>query len=207
MLHELLWKANADLATACRDHPFVRGLGDGTLPSAAVRRYVAQDAFFLRAFLRAYALALAKCADEPHQRTLYELMGGVLDELRLHAAYAARLGIDLHDVAPLPAAQAYTDFLHETAWRAPLGEIIAAMTPCLRLYAWLGTALAPQNRPGHPYGDWIETYSGAAFGELADRLDALLDATADDTPAVRAAYRRAMECELAFFAAPLKEPA
>jgi thiaminase/transcriptional activator TenA len=35
--------------------------------------------------------------------------------------------------------------------------------------------------------------------ELARRLEALLDELADDRPEVRALYRRAMECELAFF--------
>jgi hypothetical protein len=38
-----------------------------------------------------------------------------------------------------------------------------------------------------------------AFGTLADQLEALLDTHATDTPAVRAAYGRAMRLELAFF--------
>ncbi len=57
MLGGLLWKLNADIAKRCLEHPFVRGLGDGTLDRQAFRRYVAQDTFFLRAFLQAYALA------------------------------------------------------------------------------------------------------------------------------------------------------
>jgi hypothetical protein len=38
---------------------------------------------------------------------------------------------------------------------------------------------------------------------LASRLERLLDEHADDRPAVRAAYRRAMHLELAFFDAAL----
>jgi thiaminase/transcriptional activator TenA len=87
-------------------------------------------------------------------------------------------------------------------------EIVAAMTPCMRLYAWLGAELAAEtrgSRASHPYREWIETYGGAEFQGAAARLEGLLDRLAADRPAVREAYHYAMECELRFFAAPLME--
>ncbi len=206
MLHAMLWQENADLAGACRDHPFVRGVRDGTLDPAAFRRYIAQDAFFLRAFMQAYAVALARCTQLAHARLFHTFIGGVLEELKLHAAYAASLDIDLEHAAPLPAARAYTDFLLRTAWHGTVGETVAAMTPCMRLYTWLGRELAPALRPGHPYERWIATYASDEFDRLAAEVEALLDATAADTPPVHDAYRYAMQCELDFFAAPLEPP-
>lgn len=203
MLHETLWQANRDLAQSCLELPFVQGLADGHLKAAAFQCYVAQDTFFLNAFLRAYALAAAKCERLDQVATFRDLMSGVLEELELHRGYAQRLGIDLSTVAPLSAARAYTDFLLRVAWSAGVDEIVAAMTPCMRLYAWLGVELAPQLRDDHPYGDWIRTYADAAFEALARRLEVLLDDIADDTPAVREAYRHAMVCECNFFAAPM----
>ena len=50
-----LWNANADLAQACLANPFVHGIADASLPVECFRAYVAQDAFFLDAFARAYA--------------------------------------------------------------------------------------------------------------------------------------------------------
>ena len=203
MLHEILWRANRDLAQACLALPFVEGLANGRLEAAAFQCYVAQDAFFLNAFLRAYALAAAKCERLDQAAQFHGLMGGVLEELQLHRGYAQSLGIDLSAVEPLPAARAYTDFLLRAAWSAGVDEIVAAMTPCMRLYAWLGAELAPSQRQDHPYGDWIRTYADPEFEALAQRLEALLDDTAADTPTVRQAYRYAMQCERAFFAAPM----
>ena len=59
MLHDILWQQNARLAAECPLYPSVRGLADGTLDPETFKRYVAQDAFFLNAFARAYALAAA----------------------------------------------------------------------------------------------------------------------------------------------------
>ncbi len=205
MLHHVLWQANKDLAQAALELPFVQGLADGGLDADVFRRYVAQDVFFLHAFLRAYAVAAAKCDELEHVAQFHGLMSGVMEELKLHAQYAESLGIDLSQVEPLTATRAYTDFLLRVAWSAGVAEIIAAMTPCMRLYAWLGTELMPQLqlREEHPYRDWIQTYSSADFHALADGLEQLLDGLATDNAAVRDAYRYAMRCECEFFAAPL----
>lgn len=205
MLHAALWQLNADLAQHLQDHPFVRGLGDGTLDPQAFGRYVAQDAFFLRAFMKAYALAAAKCDDLHHARVFHELMAGVLDELQLHQSYSVSLGINLDQVIPYAATMAYTDFLLRVAWHGSLSQIIAAMVPCMRVYRHLGQQLAVSLRPDHPYEAWIQTYCGDDFGQLCGRLELLLDEFAADQPAVRDAYRYAMQCELDFFSAPLDD--
>jgi thiaminase/transcriptional activator TenA len=196
-----LWAANADLAHACAANSFVRGLADGTLPIAQFGAYVAQDAYFLDAFARAYALALARSPDRHGLEQFHALIGGVLDELRLHAGYAARWQVDLSRAAPTQATYAYTDFLLATASLQGVGETCAAMAPCMRLYAYLGQQLAAVSVAGNPYQAWIETYAAPEFDALAAVLEGLLDRYAADTDAVRRAFRRAMQLELAFFQA------
>lgn len=195
-----LWAGNADLARRCLEHPFVQGLGQGSLPRAAFCAYVAQDAYFLESFARAYALAIAHSPDRNSLVAFSELLQGVLEELQLHAGYASRWGINLNTTTPLPATSAYTGFLLTTARRGDAGLISAAMTPCLRLYAWLGQQLRAQvGQPGHAYAEWIDTYADPAFEALAARLETLLNRLAQPTSAVEQTYRRAMELELAFF--------
>jgi thiaminase/transcriptional activator TenA len=205
-LHEVLWKGCNDLAEACARHPFVLGLAGGSLDPEVFKRYVAQDAFFLDAFARAYALAAARCRRVEDLEAFHRLLGGVIEEKRLHRGYAAELGIDLERAVPNPAARAYTDFLLRAAWTAGPGETLAAMTPCMRLYAHLGGALAAGGIPGHRYRKWIETYSSREFEELARSIEELLDRHAANTQPVRSAYRYAMSCELDFFTAALEGP-
>jgi thiaminase/transcriptional activator TenA len=203
MLHDVLWQSNFDLTRSCLAHPFVQALGNGSLSEDLFRGFVAQDTFFLRAFQKAYALALARSEDAEMTAVFSDLIAGVTEELKVYDAYATELGIDLQSVVPNPACGAYTDFLLRTAWHASLAEIVAAMTPCMRLYAYLGGELVRTCRPQHPYRRWIEAYSGEEFQGLADRLEVLLDRLGVDWAAVRDGYRYALQCELDFFTAAL----
>ncbi len=121
-LSDRLWSANSDLAADALAHPFIRGLGDGSLDREVFAGYVAQDAFFLESFARAYALALARSSDTPTLIALAGLIAGVADELGLHSSYAARWGIDMAGVEPSPATLAYTEFLLATAATSGLGD-------------------------------------------------------------------------------------
>jgi thiaminase (transcriptional activator TenA) len=198
-----LWRNNAELAEAALAHPFVRGIADGTLAQDRFAGYVAQDAFFLESFARAYALAIAHSPDRAALDSFADLLDGVRAELALHASYAQRWGIDLSAVTASPATAAYTDFLLATAALGGVGLTCAAMTPCMRLYAHLGRRLADGPVDGR-YAEWVDTYADPAFEALAATLERLLDRYADpDSPRVRAVYRRAMQLELTFFTAAL----
>ena len=92
-LAKKLWAENEDLAQAALTHPFVQGLRTGNLPRETFQHYIAQDAFFLDAFARSYALALAHSPDQEGIRDFFELLAGVQEELRLHASYAEKWGV------------------------------------------------------------------------------------------------------------------
>jgi thiaminase/transcriptional activator TenA len=196
-----LWQTNLDLARECLAHPFMRGIADGTLPRQRFAFYVGQDTCFLEAFARAYSIAAAKAPDGETLRTFHRLTGGVLEELRLHKGYAAAWGVDVRALSPAPATRHYTDFLLATAWQHEIGLTAVAMSPCMRLYAFLGQELARNGIPKHLYADWIRTYSSQAFDELAQLLERLVDSHASDTHLVRSTYAYAMRCERDFFQA------
>jgi thiaminase/transcriptional activator TenA len=197
-LSDSLLHRNQELVEAALRHPFVQGIASGELARATFAYYVGQDAAFLDAYCRAYALALAKSPDRDGLIVFKELLDATIDELGLHQGYAARWNIDLHQ-EPDAATSAYTDFVLAVAALEPVGHIAAAMAPCMRLYAYLGQQLAVQTKPENPYREWVMTYSSPEFEALARRLEGLLDRYGGDHDRLAGLYHRAMELELRFF--------
>ncbi|MDV3349412.1 TenA family protein [Leptolyngbyaceae cyanobacterium CCMR0082] len=201
VLSSKLWQDHLDLANESLAHPFVQGIADGTLPQKTFAYYVGQDAFFLEAFARAYSIAAAKAPTWQSFNVFHDLAAGVLSELKLHQSYAQTWHVDLTQVSPGKATRQYTDFLLATAWGQSIGVTAVAMSPCMRLYAYLGQQLAQGGIPEHTYGDWIATYSSDEFEPLAAQLEAIVDEYAADSALIRSTYRYAMVCERDFFQA------
>ena len=94
MLSDALYEAARPIWDAQLAHPFVRGIGDGTLEEERFKRWVRQDYRYLQEFARVFAWAAAK-ADRLESMSWY---ARVLDltlntEMELHRTYAARFGI------------------------------------------------------------------------------------------------------------------
>lgn len=202
MLSRQLWSSCLPIARECREHHFVQGIASGRLRRESFQHYVAQDAFFLDAFARAYALCIAKSPDRDSMRRFKALLDAVDDELELHRSYAERWGVELA-ADPTAATRAYTDFLLQVASLEPPGQAAAAMAPCMRLYAWLGQQLEPVAAETSPYSEWIDTYASTDFEAQAATLEALLDELPTDADTAAAHYTTAMRLELAFFESAL----
>ena len=77
------------------------------------------------------------------------------------------------------------------------------MTPCMRLYAYIGQSLA-ESATTETYAEWINTYADPEFDSLATTVEHLLDAYSSDVDRERITYRRAMRMELDFFEAAFR---
>jgi thiaminase (transcriptional activator TenA) len=198
-----LWAGSRVIAERCLAHPFVRGIADGSLDPERYRGFIVQDVYFLEAFARGYAHCLARAPDREGLYDFHRLLDGVFEELELHRGVAERLGIDLARVHPAPATLDYTRFIERAVVAGvTVGETLAAMTPCMRLYAYLGAELGRAPLPAdHPYRDWIEAYAGGEFQALAALIESLLDRYSAGSAREREHYLRAMELEHAFFEA------
>ena len=138
--------AAADVWAAQHAHPFVRGVGDGTLARERFAHYVRQDYLFLVEYARMLALGAARAPDLTTMRRFAELAQAILgEEMQLHRAFAREFGIsdaELEAEPPAPTTQAYTDFLVRTAAIGELAELAAALLPCMWGYAEVGQRLA-----------------------------------------------------------------
>jgi len=177
-------------------HPFVRGIGDGTLPLERFRFWVRQDYVFLIEYARLLALAAARSPDLETMTRFAELMQATLAvEMDLHRGYAAEFGISAAELAreaKAPATQGYTDFLLRTAALGDYAELVAALLPCMWGFSEIGLSLAAVGRPADPrFGKWIDMYADPEFARLALWCRDLLDRLAAGLPP----DRRAVACE------------
>jgi len=162
-------------------HPFVTGLGDGTLPEDSFRYYMKQDYLFLIDYAKLFGIASAKAHDPQTSARFAALQESTLnEEMALHRAYAQRLGIsreELESSEPSFVMLAYTSYMLKVAWQGSLAELVSALLPCMWSYSEIGRRLA--TKPGaldHPfYGEWVKMYSSDEFGQLARWLIDLLN--------------------------------
>jgi len=177
----------ADIWEAQHQHPFVRGIGDGTLSLDRFKFWVRQDYVFLIEYSRLLAVAAARSPDlETMTRfaTLLKETSGT--EMSLHRGYAAEFGISTEELErelPSPATQAYTDFLLRVAATGDFAELVAALLPCMWAFNEIGQRLATQPAPSdRRYAKWIAIYSSKEFAELARWCRDLLDKLAAGLP-------------------------
>ena len=190
-------------------HPFVRGIGDGTLPAEPFRHFVRQDYLYLVEYARLFALASARAPALALMERFSELARATLaDEMALHRSFAAEWGIsagELEAERATPTTRGYTDFLLRTAALGDFAELVAALLPCMWGYSEIGRALAAAGKPGHElYSRWIEVYADEEFAQLAGWCrEACDEAAAGAGAAVRERMREAFlvssRYELAFF--------
>jgi thiaminase/transcriptional activator TenA len=167
-----LREAAAPAWEAQHSHPFVRGIGDGTLPEDRFRFYVRQDYLFLIDYGRLLSLAAARAPRLEWMRRFAGLAQSVLEtEMDLHREFAARWGItteQLESERAAPATDAYCDFLLRTAALGDFAELVAALLPCMWSYAEIGQRLAGAGPPEHErYAEWIAMYASDEFADLA----------------------------------------
>ncbi|KAH7543341.1 hypothetical protein FEM48_Zijuj02G0174000 [Ziziphus jujuba var. spinosa] len=190
--------------------------------------------FFLYVWIFRYELAEGCADDDDAKITITKLRRDVLSELKMHDSVVQDWGLDLAKECSINSATVkYTNFLLATASgkvegvKAP-GKLatpfektkvaaytLGAMTPCMRLYSFLGKefkALLDPNDVCHPYRKWIDNYSSESFEESAMQTEELLDKlsvslTGEELDIIEKLYHQAMKLELDFFLAqPLIQP-
>ena len=169
LITQKLWESNYNLASLSLNTKFVQGIKNGNLPKTKFQEYLAQDYFFLESFARAYGLAVSKSRNKKTIKNLSVLLSGVSEELILHETYAKEWDIDLTINSIESATKKYTDFLEDVSINLSLIEIMSAMTPCMRLYSWLGKNLL-NKISDNPYKEWILTYSDQGFDNSSNYI-------------------------------------
>ncbi|KQQ00862.1 MULTISPECIES: bifunctional hydroxymethylpyrimidine kinase/phosphomethylpyrimidine kinase [unclassified Rathayibacter] len=200
-----VWDETRELRSEIDALPFVRALGDGSLARDDFEWYLEQDALYLTEYARVLAVAAQRAPSTAEQVFWAESSASALAaEAQLHRD---RLGDRL--AVASETTRGYIDHLLAVGSRGDYGELVAALLPCFQLYADVGERLAAASRSGHPYEDWLATYSDPVFAAATERLIAITEsaaqrATPPQREAMRDAFLRSSRFEHDFFAAPLR---
>lgn len=164
-------------------HPFVQGIGDGTLPIEKFKYYVLQDSYYLSHFARVQSLGAAKAESLEVTKSMAAHAQGTYEaELSLHRTFTDMLGITKEEKRkfnPSPTAYAYTSHMYRAAYQGHLGDIIAVILPCYWVYYEVGKQLK-HCHPAHPvYQKWIEAYGEDWFKTLVEEQINRLDEIAE----------------------------
>ena len=189
-----LHDAAAPVWEACLHHPFVTGIGDGTLDMEKFRYFMLQDYLYLFDYARVFALGVVKARDPELMRVFAANVDAILGgEMKIHRAYMKRLDIteeQVFSIKPALANLSYTNYMLSVAQTGGPMEIVASILACSWSYAEIGQALAAI--PGaaeHPfYGEWIRGYASEEYAATNQALIELMDSLAADAGEDQLAY-------------------
>jgi thiaminase/transcriptional activator TenA len=201
--------------TAQLEHPFVRGIGDGTLDPALFGNWLQQDYLYLIDYSRAFAYAVVRAPDLATMQAFSKLQSETLvTEMDLHRSYVAEFGITVEQLEQTemhPTTRGYVDFLLRTAATGDFAELVGALLPCMWGYSWLGQELAKMGMPrDERYARWIAMYASPEFAALADWCREVVDRLCEGLPPtavarVEEAFLTSSRYELAFWEASYGE--
>lgn len=173
-----IWEQN-------HQHPFVQGMGNGTLDKEKFRFYMVQDYLYLIDYAKLFALGAVKANDIKTMGEFAKLLDSTLNvEMGLHRQYAEQFGIsneELEAAKPSPITLAYNHYMLSVAQNGTLAELVSALLPCMWSYWEIGKDLSKvEGAIDHEfYGEWIKMYSSDEFGQLSIWLIGLMNEIAE----------------------------
>lgn len=169
------------------NHPFVKGIGDGTLSRDRYEFFLKQDYLYLIHSARIFAIAAAKAPLLHNMSYFTTLLYTTLNrEMELHRTTCLEFGIPLEVLEQTEMAMitcAYTNLLVRTAYEGTVTDIVAVILPCAAGYIEIGQRLKSEGLPDNRfYREWIAIYTSEDLKEVAERLKDEMNRQAHDAP-------------------------
>lgn len=193
LLTERFYEHSRELWESFHRHPFVRGIGDGTLSRENFRFYMIQDYLYLLEYAKVFAIGLIKSKDEFLQRKFAEHIHATLNvEMDTHKAYMSRLGISADEIDRSKCSihnQAYTSYMIDSASTGDALDALTAILACAWSYQSIADEIVKQNPASvdHPfYGEWVRSYSSPEYVSGTEELITLTNRYGDGISEERA---------------------
>jgi thiaminase (transcriptional activator TenA) len=184
-----MWERGRPVYETTLEHPFLKGLSDGSLPRDKFQFYLEQDAQYLRVFGQALSVLASKAPHEDWARTLNRhAVDAVEVERALHETILVKFGVQPNRASRArmaPVNVAYTNHLLVAVERGTFAEGLAAMLPCYWIYWEAGKVLVKRGSKNREYQQWIDQYASEDYGKSVREVLAMMDAVAPELTAAQ----------------------
>ncbi len=177
---ERLFDVSKELWKEYNEHPFVRGIADGSLDKEKFKYYMIQDYLYLIDYTKVFAVGAAKGRDLETMGLFAGYTHAILDgEMEIHRGYMKRLGISLEEAERAQPALdnlSYTSYMLRVAYEEGEAEVAAAILACAVSYEEIAGRIVKEHPEAltHPfYGEWVSGYAAPEYHEQNQALIAL----------------------------------
>lgn len=183
-----LWPKVEHLWDSYLDHPFVKGIGDGSLETEKFQHWLKQDYVYLVEYARLMAVGAEKSPDLEAMGMFTELLHGTLFvEMELHRKFSNAYDISVESLENTEASAvntAYTSYMLNHAQRGDAAVATACLLCCAWSYNYIGKGLSrgAGYNDSNPYKEWIDMYAGEEFTDLTQTALNLMNRLADGKP-------------------------
>ena len=192
------------------EHPFVKGLGDGSLALNKFQYYLKQDYIFLFYYCKVLAIASWKSNSESVMSRWVKLLDETLNtEMDLHRRFCKDFGItekELDATKSVSATIEYTDFILRNAEDNSVEFIAVSLLPCQWGYGEIGKNLSQNSSldPKSFHFEWIESYNSPEYQEVTEWLIHFVDVVGQDIHTDKIQnfsdiFKRSIEFEISFW--------
>lgn len=203
-----LWKEVKPIYKSMVNHPFSRGLQNGTLNKKAFKHYLSQDILYLKDDGKMME-NLAKKAKE--NRKFFKQMSGEI--VALEKVFEKRLlkkfGVKKAKKKS-KVIKKYTSYLLFNSLHEPFYVGIAAALPCFWLYSAVGLKIHKKSKTKNPYSPWIGFYKDKEviksvndFINIVENVS--LNLTKKEKSKMKKAFIKSSKYELEFFTEAIKQ--
>ncbi|AWI04282.1 thiaminase II [Clostridium drakei] len=161
---DTLYESVKDIWNSYYVHPFVRGIGEGTLDKDKFKFYMIQDYIYLLDYAKIYALGVVKAETEEVMQGFSNMVNDILNgEMNIHRSYMKRLEINSEEIKNTTASLAnvsYTNYMLAVSQKGTLGDVAVSLLSCMWSYLEIGRNLSkiPGALEHKFYGEWIKGY-------------------------------------------------
>ena len=168
---ERLLEATKEIWDAYNEHPFVKGIQDGTLERDKFRFYIIQDYLYLEEYAKVFAIGVAKAKSIETAQLFAKYIEVMNGELDVHNGYMGIFQVSEEEIAYNAQSLdnlSYTSYMLRVAYEEGEAEILAAILSCAYSYEVIAKNIVANNPNAVKddfYGKWIQGYASEEYAK------------------------------------------